>query len=330
MEPVSVIVPVYNVKSRLEECLDSILAQNYEKFEVILVDDASTDGSGNICDEYARKDSRIRVIHQSVNHGVSAARNRGLDVATGTYVMFCDSDDCISPTYIESMMSSDADMVVTGVQNLYPDGNRLPHLRYSELLLEKLNLENIAKMITDKSICYVYAKRFQLDIIRKYQIKFDAQLSLGEDTLFVAEYLLHCHNVQFQKDDGYLYYQNTAGSLSGFDEHYVDKLMEANRKIIQVLTRRFMGMESTHEWNARIWSVFYYSIFTIIKSNIPYFSKVKQLKSIFRNQTFRSMLKQRNLWMKQDSKLVRQVIATRCPLMVLGVFRILSLRWKRS
>lgn len=98
MDLISIIVPVYNVEKYLRECLDSIVKQTYKNIEVILVDDGSTDGSGDICEEYARFDERIRIIHQE-NQGVSIARNNGITAANGEYVMFVDSDDWIEPDY---------------------------------------------------------------------------------------------------------------------------------------------------------------------------------------------------------------------------------------
>lgn len=97
---ISIIVPVYQVKPYIGECVESLLAQTYANLEILLVDDGSTDGSGEICDEYARRDGRVRVIHQE-NRGVSAARNTGLDQAKGKYVAFVDSDDAVLPDYIE-------------------------------------------------------------------------------------------------------------------------------------------------------------------------------------------------------------------------------------
>lgn len=96
MDLISVIVPVYNVEKYLRKCVDSIIAQTYTNLELILVDDGSPDNCGKICDEYAAKDSRIKVIHQK-NGGLSAARNAGLDIATGDYIGFVDSDDYIEP-----------------------------------------------------------------------------------------------------------------------------------------------------------------------------------------------------------------------------------------
>ena len=102
MELISVIVPVYKVEKYLHKCVDSILAQTYTNLEIILVDDGSPDSCGRICDEYAQKDNRIKVIHQQ-NGGLSAARNAGLDAATGSYVSFIDSDDYIDKNYFECM-----------------------------------------------------------------------------------------------------------------------------------------------------------------------------------------------------------------------------------
>jgi glycosyltransferase involved in cell wall biosynthesis len=121
----SIIVPVYKVEKYLPRCIDSILAQTFGDFELILIDDGSPDGCGRICDEYARKDKRIVVIHQK-NMGVSAARNAGLDIARGRYIGFVDSDDWIEPQMYEAMMDAirenGADMAVCGVRYADEDG----------------------------------------------------------------------------------------------------------------------------------------------------------------------------------------------------------------
>ncbi len=102
MPLVSIIVPVYQVKEYIGECVESLLAQTYTNLEILLVDDGSTDGSGELCDEYAAKDTRVRVIQQE-NRGLSAARNAGLDRATGEYVAFVDSDDVVLTNYIGTL-----------------------------------------------------------------------------------------------------------------------------------------------------------------------------------------------------------------------------------
>ena len=112
---ISVIVPIYKTQKHLHKCVDSILAQTHRNLEVILVDDGSPDESGAICDDYAKKDSRIRVIHKP-NGGLSDARNAGLEICTGEYIGFVDSDDWVGPTMYEVLLSHllrfDADMSV--------------------------------------------------------------------------------------------------------------------------------------------------------------------------------------------------------------------------
>ena len=120
----SVIIPVYNVEPYLEKCLDSVLKQTYKDMEILIIDDGSTDRSGAISDEYAAKDSRIRVFHTE-NRGLSAARNLGLDNAVGGYIGFVDSDDWIEPDMYEVLLKkaeeTGADIVECGVFKEYPD-----------------------------------------------------------------------------------------------------------------------------------------------------------------------------------------------------------------
>lgn len=126
---ISVIVPVYNAEKFLKETIESVLAQTYRELELILVDDGSTDNSGNICDEYARIDERIKVIHQ-VNKGISAARNVGLDIMNGEACFFLDSDDAMLPDLLQKtadlMMANDVDIVAFSYTNfLIPDDREL-------------------------------------------------------------------------------------------------------------------------------------------------------------------------------------------------------------
>ena len=102
---ISVIIPIYNVEKYLRKCIDSVLAQTYTKLEIILVDDGSLDNCGKICDEYAEKDERVKVIHKK-NGGLSSARNYGLEVARGEYISFIDSDDWVAPTFIEILLKT--------------------------------------------------------------------------------------------------------------------------------------------------------------------------------------------------------------------------------
>lgn len=121
---VSIIIPVYNVEPYLEQCLSSVAAQSFSDWECIVVDDGSTDGSGAICDLWAKRDSRFRIVHQE-NAGVSAARNRGLELAQGKWINFIDSDDWVDTDYLKVMVdaaSEDTQLIVSGLKCHYTDG----------------------------------------------------------------------------------------------------------------------------------------------------------------------------------------------------------------
>ena len=119
---ISVIVPVYNAEKTLRRCVDSILAQTFEDFELILINDGSKDQSGDICDEYAAKDSRVKTIHKT-NGGVSSARNAGLRIAQGEYIAFIDSDDYIDNDYLLGFKHYDADLIISGAKLISINNN---------------------------------------------------------------------------------------------------------------------------------------------------------------------------------------------------------------
>lgn len=126
---ITLIIPIYNVEPYLRTCVDSVLAQTYTNLEIFLVDDGSPDRSGEICDEYARSDARIRVIHKE-NGGLSDARNVAMDAATGTYITFIDSDDWVSASYIENLYGAisrdDAELAISGFENAFTLGKTRP------------------------------------------------------------------------------------------------------------------------------------------------------------------------------------------------------------
>ena len=118
---ISIIIPVYNAEKTLERCVNSILSQDFTDFELILVDDGSSDKSGQLCQAFASRDSRVRVFHQN-NGGVSSARNVGLDNASGKWITFCDSDDYVLPGWLSNfiLISEGYDLIVQGFQTPYP------------------------------------------------------------------------------------------------------------------------------------------------------------------------------------------------------------------
>lgn len=181
---VSVTVPVYNTSKYLRKCLDSLAAQTLHCIEFILVDDGSTDNSGAICDEYAAKDHRFRVIHQ-VNGGLAVARQTGLDAAIGKYIIPCDSDDWVEPDMYEKLyrkaVETDADMVICGYIAEYDNGKREPHQKW----FKHLDFEGHVKELFESSYNCSWCRLLKREIFTKNGIAYEPGVNLGEDWLIL-------------------------------------------------------------------------------------------------------------------------------------------------
>ncbi len=188
MPELSIIVPVYKVEKYLPKCIDSILAQTFKDFELILIDDGSPDHCGEICDEYATKDPRIRVIHQE-NQGVSAARNAGLDIATGSYIGFVDSDDWIEPAMYETMVGlankQDLDVVICGARQWSESGAPLFDDFPSEKNYSKDELLEAMYSTPNPLSGCLWNKLFRAQKISG--IRFRKHLTNCEDGVFIVE-----------------------------------------------------------------------------------------------------------------------------------------------
>lgn len=212
---ISIIVPVYKVEQYLPKCVDSILAQTYTNFELLLVDDGSPDNCGKICDEYAEKDTRIRVIHKK-NGGPSSARNQGIDCAIGEYVVFVDSDDTIMETYLENLYTRIAetktDICFEGITGKCRDIDPKGVLLFGENLTQEkeqflLQFIKLCSGITG----HVYRKIYRREIIG--DIRFREDLFWGEDLTWVASVAFHAKS--FSWVDGNLYcYRENAQSIT--------------------------------------------------------------------------------------------------------------------
>lgn len=190
MPVVSVIVPVYNAEQFLSQCIDSILCQSFNCFELLLIDDGSTDRSGHICDEYSKKDNRVIVLHKK-NAGVCSARNKGLEEARGKYIIFIDADDYVHASYIEHLMSSDSDLVITGAQRFNARNDSIAPMSTSSFSIEDFPNHWNTQTGINIIYCLPFAKRFRSSIIQKNGIRFDENLFYSEDMLFNMRYLIH-------------------------------------------------------------------------------------------------------------------------------------------
>lgn len=221
---ISIIVPVYKVEKYLHRCVDSILAQTYNNIELLLIDDGSPDNSGMICDEYAEKDSRVRVFHKP-NGGVSSARNLGLREAKGEYIGFVDSDDYVLPKMYETMIdlikSQGADIAICGYQKELKDGSFEPY--WKDQLTSFFNKEQmIANLLTNHYYtCSVCSMLFSKSVIRS--VSFDENKNHNEDLLFIYETMKNADKATFHSVPYYFYCTNEgSATTSGFSDAMMD------------------------------------------------------------------------------------------------------------
>lgn len=194
---ISVIVPVYNSEKTLNRCIDSILSQTFSDFELIIVDDGSSDSSGEISDYYAKIDNRVKVFHKQ-NGGVSSARNLGLDNVKGKWVTFCDSDDYVSPEWLDYYVRNSRDNVELIVQSF---NNRNEVNKDFEGCVA-----DFIETFYDLSIIgYTGNKLFSVSIISKYKIRYCEYFTFHEDEVFAYQYLQYTNNVIYTKKSGYNY-----------------------------------------------------------------------------------------------------------------------------
>ena len=206
---ISIIIPVYNAERFLTAAIESILAQTYKTWELILINDGSEDQSGTICDQYADQHAeRIRVIHQS-NKGVSYARNAGIDAAVGEFLIFVDSDDTVAPDYLQTLYlrhrETGADMVGSWFE--YVDINLAPIPGNKITLDAYYSAENIHLFAKKNPEFFGTAcgKLFRKSLINAYKLRFNAKLCRGEDTLFTCSYASVCKNIATSSKKQYYY-----------------------------------------------------------------------------------------------------------------------------
>ncbi len=208
----SVLIPVYNVETYLCRCLDSLKNQSYRDWECILIDDGSSDGSGIICDEYAHKDNRFRVIHKE-NGGVSSARNVGLDLAKGEWVIFVDADDWVSEDFFD-VDDTSADIIERPYFVVDEKGKVLSQYCPSSRRTIN-NREEMFFFFVRERTNALWNKVFRLDLIR--DVRFDESVSIGEDFLFYLETIKRVKSYEFSLKGAYFYMQRQGSAMSNIE-----------------------------------------------------------------------------------------------------------------
>lgn len=238
---VSIVVPVYNVEYYLPRCVDNLLQQTYTNIEVVLVDDGSSDNSASICDGYAQKDSRVKVIHKE-NGGVSAARNSGIDNISGEWVAFIDSDDWLETDAIEGLVEltdgKQVDMVIAGYNIVNDSESRCPctDTRKTEILSRDEALTEMFRPKDYPYLGYVAGKLYRADIIKSKSIRFDNELSYNEDRLFCVTYLCAVTNkVAYTTRPAYNYYQRKGSLMNSLSNCYNPKYLSDFNAYLKML-----------------------------------------------------------------------------------------------
>lgn len=243
---ISIVVPVYKSEKTLAGCLDSLLAQTYQEIEVICIIDGSPDRCGEICDEYALKDARVKSIKRE-NGGVSSARNRGVDEASGEYILFVDSDDTVEPDYCEKMWKAyektGAELVICGFHHWYVGRDIVKVPKKTGVFDLGNDSESFLELYQNGFLNMPWNKLFQ----KKLAGRFDTTLSLGEDLLFNIDYLEKCNRVAVIADPLIHYIQEEKGNTLSSKKR--DDKLEIASKVcacVQAYYEKITGAKELH------------------------------------------------------------------------------------
>jgi glycosyltransferase involved in cell wall biosynthesis len=238
---ISVIVPVYNAEITLRQCVDSILCQGYRDFELLLIDDGSKDSSPAICDEYASKDNRVKAFHKE-NAGVSAARNKGLENASGEWITFIDSDDYISEDYFRGVEGCKQQLLITGFRDEV-GGNVSDNVKMVSAIYqspEDVSLFIRTQVSSNMVLRGPWGKFYRREIIGN-QV-FNTQMKLGEDTCFVFDYLAKCSFLEVNASSYYVIRRGTVPDAIKYNSS-VDYAVRS----LHYIWESFRNMEKVHQ-----------------------------------------------------------------------------------
>ena len=295
----SVIVPVYNVEKYLRQCVDSILMQTFADFELILVDDGSKDSSGAICDEYAKKDARVKVIHQE-NAGLSVARNEGTDIALGDYVIYIDSDDYISSEEFLSKIAQktlkNVEVILYGYKKYFESNNTFALDCCNYPNVENISTNDVVKSLlsVDMYEASAWTKAIKRSFLVQNEIKFVPKM-ISEDSDWYLQVITKAQTFS-NVNEAFVVYRQREGSISHAPK--IKSLVD-NLHILENWPKRFDELALSLEMKQALMSVLarYYGNLLILyscfnKKDVKcYYTRVKSLKYLLRySQTKRAKI----------------------------------------
>lgn len=230
---ISIILPVYNVEAYLRRCVESLLAQTFTDFELLLVDDGSTDDSGKICDEYAKKDSRVRVFHKE-NGGVASARQLGVDKAKGEYSIHADGDDWVEPGMLQKMYEAikkeDADLLIA---DFFVDRDGKSYYA-DETRPSDNSIDVLTDILTNKLFGSLWNKLIRHSLYKQYNVRFIEKIDYCEDVLILVQMLQHNIKVRFLNEAFYHYDQSNQNSIS---RNFTAKSYQVRKRFLAALEK---------------------------------------------------------------------------------------------
>lgn len=278
----SIIIPIYNSEKYLARCISSVLEQSFDSFELLLVDDGSTDGSAVLCEQFKKNDARVKLICKE-NGGVSSARNKALEQARGRYIIFIDSDDFVEKEMLTVFNKYEADLVLTGFSD-FADG------KITKILVDDSEEwrigtdDDIIKFLRTKGSVFVWGKKYKKEIIDKYHLRFRNDMKYSEDVIFNNEYILHTKSIINIEWSSYFHCQYKIDTLSSSGKY--DSFSKRNRWRA-IAYKQYQDYETVQEIYAK--QMLYYAekeISSLCKKKGKFIEIVKKVKEIIEDDFF--------------------------------------------
>ena len=275
---ISVIVPVYNVEKYLPRCIESILAQTFTNFEPLLIDDGSKDQSGKICDEYAKKDNRIRVFHKE-NGGVSSARNIGLENAKGEWLAFIDADDKVDAYYLTLDENENADVIEKGYEEYDEHDNSVQKHPIKKRTFS--SQEDFFRLYVNKRNNALWNKIIRRSLTEGYQ--FNTNVYMGEDFLFFIQFIHKIRRYKYSNIGLYFYYKRSSSATGIFNDNIQKRISVLWENMHQV--RCILSNENLYYLcNGIIYNTYVSYLYGLRKFLIK--KDIERLKYLFKEMNF--------------------------------------------